>query len=75
LNSFLDKNMEETVIFGTRGKTKFWDSCCRFCKYFEGEKKGICPAYPDGIPDKFAYAQDVHVEVEDDQTGSFTMAL
>jgi hypothetical protein len=62
---------EGFVAFGIKGKTKFWDSCCHFCKYFEGEKKGTCPAYPGGIPDRFVYAKDVHVVIEDDQTGDF----
>ncbi len=57
---------------------KFKMTWCRFCKYFHGEEKGTCEAYPNGIPDKYAYGRDErmkHSTVQDDQTGNYTWVL
>lgn len=58
---------------------KFDDPTCRFCKHFHGKEKGSCSAYPNGIPDRFAFRTFdkenktlfFHTEVQDNQTGSF----
>lgn len=39
----------------------------RGCEYYQGDKK--CGAFPDGIPDRIAYGDDLHATVADDQTG------
>jgi hypothetical protein len=50
---------------------KFSVSFCEICKYFEGEDKGTCPAYPNGIPDRFSLERDIHDEKDPDQVGDF----
>jgi len=46
---------------------------CKFCKHFHGRKVGTCPAYPNGIPEKFSMGNFTyrHTKVEKDQTGAF----
>jgi len=55
----------------------------RRCVHFEGLKTigprptsgkivVICPAYPNGIPQRIAYGDDPHSEVQDDQKGTLT---
>jgi len=29
----------------------------------------VCPAFPEGIPDRIAFGKDKHLEVAPDQTG------
>lgn len=48
----------------------------RNCKHFDGirERKEndhivVCPAYPDGIPDRIAYGTELHLTVQEDQVG------
>jgi hypothetical protein len=43
---------------------------CTICRHFEGEEKGTCPAYPDGIPEKFSIWGKCHDTVENDQSGN-----
>lgn len=52
----------------------------RNCKWFIGAKQDedgevservVCQAYPDKIPDRIAYGDDPHDEVQDDQVGSY----
>jgi hypothetical protein len=50
---------------------KFLTGCCRICKHFHGEDKGTCPAYPNGIPDRFSTYLEPHLEIEKDQRGDF----
>ena len=59
---------------------RFQRTCCIKCKLFDGVNKGTCPAYPKGIPDKFAIrnASDwmlTHYVVEPDQEGEYTFSL
>ena len=46
---------------------------CVICKHFLGKKTGTCPAYPNGIPEKFSMGnfRIKHTEIEKDQTGTF----
>ena len=54
----------------------------RRCIHFEGAKIAgnstsgkaivICPAYPKGIPERIAYGDELHLEVQDDQKGTLT---
>ena len=48
-------------------------SLCHLCKYFHGKEKESCEAYPNGIPDRYAYSRPIieHSNVEKDQVGDF----
>ena len=48
----------------------------RDCRHFQGvEQRGpneadqilVCPAYPNGIPDRIAYGTELHLIAQDDQ--------
>ena len=50
---------------------KFSRCCCRVCIHFDGIEKGTCPAYPNGIPDRFSLEAHKHYKIEEDQIGDF----
>lgn len=50
---------------------KFDHSFCSSCKHFHGREKGTCPAYPNGIPARFAFDLYRHNEIQEDQTGNY----
>jgi hypothetical protein len=50
---------------------RFLASFCPLCSNFEGKTKGTCPAYPEGIPDKFAIRLNKHLHISEGQTGNF----
>ncbi len=64
---------------GTLIVRHFKPSMCLKCKYFEGIEKGTCPAYPDGIPSRYADmviganapVQEKHDSVQKDQKGEY----
>lgn len=50
----------------------------RNCRHFGGveqtdgteqSERVVCPAFPNGIPDRIAYGDDLHETVAEDQTG------
>lgn len=65
---------------GYKPRKKFECTCCNMCAYFEGEERGSCAAYPNGIPDRFAIRNMygnmvVHTNVEPDQEGRVTLKV
>lgn len=66
---------DNSLIDGYKALPRFERTCCIKCKHFEGIEKGTCPAYPNGIPDKFAIRNlyswgEMHNDVENDQIGN-----
>lgn len=54
-------------------------TCCRWCKFYHGDNKCSCDAYPNGIPDKFALwiwgdPQITHNSIEPDQAGDYVFS-
>ncbi len=37
----------------------------------EDNERVVCPAFPNGIPDRIAYGDDPHLTVAPDQVGEF----
>ena len=71
---------EKYFLDGYAPLEKFECTCCAMCKHFDGVNKGTCPAYPSGIPDKYAIrniygAMIVHIDVEPEQEGLFTFSV
>lgn len=72
--SFGDNRLDGTWII-----RPFKPSMCLKCKYFEDVEKGTCPAYPEGIPSRYADmiiganapVQEKHSTVQKDQIGTF----
>lgn len=55
---------------------KWQGACCVFCKHFNGIEKETCKAYPNGgIPDKFSFARDIHLEIEPNQIGNYIFTI
>ncbi|MDL2297440.1 hypothetical protein LJC68_09100 [Bacteroidales bacterium OttesenSCG-928-B11] len=43
-----------------------YSSQCWFCKHFGNFE---CPAFPDGIPDKYLSGKRIHDEIDENQVG------
>ena len=62
-----------TELDGVLNLSRFEQTCCMHCKYFDGVQS--CPAYPKGIPDKFAIRNVLglmvfHSKIEKGQIGT-----
>lgn len=50
------------------------ESKCNNCEWLLDDIDGIhvCPAFPDGIPEKYLSGKKIHSKVDDDQMSHFT---
>lgn len=72
--------MNDNNLDGYEPLPRFEQTCCIKCKHFHGVDAGTCPAYPKGIPDKYAVRNlnawmTVHAVIDEDQTGQFRFDL
>ena len=52
------------------------DSCCNDCMFFDreiDEPDNTCPAYPNGIPERYLSGKSIHDTVQQDQVSKATL--